>query len=368
MSTTVPHGESVGTSRVGRRKRGRYMKITPDMKKMIIKEHERGGDPIDLAERLGIKKRTAYNILQKTSTETRKRGGRRENCVKVTDEIKSTLLIYLEEHNDATLKELKDAVNGVVSISTIGNVLDGEAITTKQLRPVPVGKNTPENIERRRIFSDFYQNDHGHRIHVDECNFNLFTRRNVGRAPKGQRTYRPLHNARGRNVNILLAIDDSKVVLWRAVLGSCKNDIEQFFADLSAELGEETCTIYMDNAPVHRKASNFERVKSNHTIKLFTAAYSPELNPVEGCFSVIKSFIKQQLRMHDPSQDHQRASELNTTLCNYREQKLVSMVEPSIRLLTREHLRNFYRHVDKWITKAANKEPFSENPWFDSNL
>ena len=72
---------------------------------------------------------------------------------------------------------------------------------------------------------------------LDESNFNLFTRRNIGRSPRGQRAFRRLHNSRGRNVhvNILLAVDDTHVVHWKSILGSCKEE----FGQLSEKLGNK---------------------------------------------------------------------------------------------------------------------------------
>ena len=186
----------------------------------------------------------------------------------------------------------------------------------------------------------------------------------MGRSPRGQRAYRRLHNSRGKNVNILLAVDDTQVVHWKSVVGSCKEAFVDFFTELSTKLGEQNVTIYLDNAPSHRKVSNFINVRQNHIIKRFDAAYSPELNPVEGCFNVIKSFIKSQVRGSDPQNDFAAASSEGKTLVRYREEKLVSLVEPAINNITREHLRNFYRHVDQWILKATNSIPFTGQPWF----
>ena len=83
---------------------------------------------------------------------------------------------------------------------------------------------------------------------MDESNFNLFSRRNIGRSARGQRAFRRLHNSRGRNVNILLAVDDTHVVHWKSILGSCKEEFVDFFGELSEKLGEQNATIYMDNA------------------------------------------------------------------------------------------------------------------------
>lgn len=210
-------------------RRGRYKRNSEEHRQLILDEEEAGGDPIGLAQQLGMKKRTAYNVLKHQRASTKPRGGKRFSCTKVNDDIKRNLLRYLEQHNDATLKEMANAIGNIISTKTTAKILDGETITTKMIRPEPVGKNTPDNIAKRKEFAEYYLMDHGYRVHVDECNFNLFTRRNIGRAPRDRRAFGKLRNSRGKNVNILLAVDDTQVVHWKRVVGSCKDSFVQFF-------------------------------------------------------------------------------------------------------------------------------------------
>ena len=159
-------------------------------------------------------------------------------------------------------------------------------------------------------------------------------------------------------------MDDTHVMHWKCVIGSCKDEFATFFAELNEKLGEASATIYMDNATSHRKAENFANVQQQHKIKRFDAAYSPELNPVEGCFSVIKAFIKSQLRSLNPQSDGEAAQLAGIFLTRFCEDKLASLVQPAITKINRENLRNFYRHVDEWILKACNSEPFTGRAWF----
>ncbi|XP_029654883.1 choline/ethanolaminephosphotransferase 1-like [Octopus sinensis] len=68
---------------------------------------------------------------------------------------------------------------------------------------------------------------------------------------------------------------------------------------LSDSLAREEIIIYMDNAPIHKKQGNFEGVRVEHTIQRFDAPYSPQLNPCESCFSIIKAGIKKYLSNHN---------------------------------------------------------------------
>ena len=148
-------------------------------------------------------------------------------------------------------------------------------------------------------------------------------------------------------MNIILAVDESKVIHYKAVLGSIKTIFSDFMTELSSILGDELCTFYMDNAPIHRKSDNFAGVRNNHIIRRFDAAYSPELNPVEGCYSVIKHFIKRELNKRKPADDYKIAIEEGKSMTAIRENILLGLVEPSLELLTIDKLRGFYRYVDE---------------------
>lgn len=346
------------------RKRRKYNKIGEKTKEIIIEEHKSGGNFIGLADRLGVNRRTAYDIVKKQTTINKPRGGVKVKCVKITSDLRRQLLEYLETHNDATLAEMRRHINNALSTSSIARILDRSLISMKQLRPKPVGQDTPENLEKRKTFATDYMTDHGHRIHIDESNFNLFLRRSRGRAPRGQRAFRTQRNSRGKNINILLAIDDSTIILHKSVIGSTKDVFGPFMTELSNLLEDENCTFYLDNAPIHRKAENYIGVRQNHTVRRFDAAYSPELNPVEGCFSVIKSCIKRELRNTDPTHDTVSAQASGHTLAHHREQLLLNMIGPAIESLTRDKLRGFYRYVDEWIQKALVLQPFGLQPWF----
>ena len=111
-------------------RRSTYKRTTEEHRQLILDE-EAGGEPIRLAQHLEICKSTAYNILKRQRAQTRPRDGKRLSCTKVTEDIKQKLLRFLEDHNDATLRELANSVNNVISTETVAKVLDGEAKTTK---------------------------------------------------------------------------------------------------------------------------------------------------------------------------------------------------------------------------------------------
>jgi transposase len=129
-------------------------------------------------------------------------------------------------------------------------------------------------------------------ISVDETCIYLCDSPLYGYAPKGQRlVLRTKKNRRSTKVTLLLAISDKRgVVQHSAFAGSCKSErYSQFISDLDAPHG---AAVIMDNASFHHSACVREAAYCKGLRLLYTPPYSPEYNPVENAFSVIKSHTR----------------------------------------------------------------------------
>ena len=242
--------------------------ISDQVRSAIKKKFEEGSDFVQLAQDLGVARTTAYSIVKSGREMKQPMGGKRIKLMKVTDDLKLRLLELLESNPSITLADLKKSTGNVVSTSTIDRVLDGALITTKLLHVVPFGKNSEENIVKRQAFCVYYQGETKRKCHIDETNFNLFTRRNIGRAKKGHRARLPQRNCKGRNINLIIAIDDFGSLVHKELhIGSIKDNFKDFIATLLQKLGDDPTVIFMDNAPIHQKLENFVAVnESAHSI------------------------------------------------------------------------------------------------------
>ena len=80
-----------------------------------------------------------------------------------------------------------------------------------KLEDAPMDRNNLQVKEEHREFVLLLTQEgiNQNLLYVDECGFNLFTRRTRGRARVGQRAVRQVCNSRGKNINIILAISPS---------------------------------------------------------------------------------------------------------------------------------------------------------------
>ena len=69
----------------------------------------------------------------------------------------------------------------------------------------------------------------------------------------------------------------------------------------------------MDNASFHRSNVVLQRLSELQITRIMNVPYSPEYNPIEGCFSIVKSFFKRQ-RLN--AMLNNKSSCYNDWLCN----------------------------------------------------
>ena len=195
-------------------------------------------------------------------------------------------------------------------------------------------------------------------IYVDECGFNLFTRRTRGRARIGQRAVRQVLNTRGKNLTLILAIFPSVGILYFELSHDTVNaeKFDGFLEILSAVVGEEfDCVTIIDNAPIHR---NCTMTFDNHRVKKLPA-YSPMLNAVKQAFSTLKMRVKQRLneRMENVL-DRAAAANQNVPLTVFRSRILHQLVTEALEgeTVTQRMCQNWHNHVMSYVPRCLDRE------------
>lgn len=134
-------------------------------------------------------------------------------------------------------------------------------------------------------------------IFVDESAFDRRTAyRQYGWAKKGQRAYRTSFYVRGKRYSILPAIS-IRGILWCHIIEGPFNTVQfRVFIDSLLDhmqpFPAPNSVIVMDNASIHKDPSIVELVESRGMRVEFLPAYSPDFNPIEEAFSVIKAHIR----------------------------------------------------------------------------
>jgi len=114
---------------------------------------------------------------------------------------------------------------------------------------------------------------------------------------------------RGKNLSVLGAIDQEGVIAFTSKEGAMKRaDVERFFKrDLLPALLPGSVVV-LDNASIHQGGTIQKIVERAGCKLLYLPPYSPDLNPIEPVWSV----VKRQVRREGPREEAARLASVHT--------------------------------------------------------
>lgn len=357
------------------RPRGPYNKVSDQDRNCIIEAYESDAmDYTQVGEALGVKRQTARSIITVYLREGRRnalqRGGHRP--LKVDQQMMDTLELILEENPLLTLeqingdlrRQLPDKPN--ISRSTLARTLDGMLITLKLAEDVPHARNEDRVLQQRVDYAQWFLREGviGHCIYIDECGYNIWTRRSYGRAPRGQPARRVVNNQRGRNCNVTFAISNEVGLVHHTIrLATTTLASFQQFIDETCEAarpmfpaGDQIFLIY-DNARPHINAA-VPPAFNNFAIKRLPA-YSPFLNPVEMAHSAFKAGVKQTLALpawQARVGDVAAAREAGINLQGWRARLLEEVAQQHVDVITPEKCARWYNHAQTYLPRCIARQ------------
>ena len=130
-------------------------------------------------------------------------------------------------------------------------------------------------------------------LFIDEMGSNLGLTRLDGRAAPGQRVHEAVPGDRGGNISTIGAIGLDGIRTGLSVPGAIDGETMLFFVE---ELLVPTLTrgdmVVMDNNPIHKLDEIEDALEAVGAWVLFLPTYSPDLNPIELCWSKVKSRLR----------------------------------------------------------------------------
>ncbi|RHY60699.1 hypothetical protein DYB30_009481 [Aphanomyces astaci] len=181
--------------------------------------------------------------------------------------------------------------------------------TVKQVRIEPSTCNNDTNKAKRKEFAETlvqHQRKGNFIVYYDETNYNFYCHRSVGLSKQGSRACLVLPPSKGPNLQIQWAVSpDVGLVCYRMERGSIKMEQNATFVEEVYRASKNSpayqnhfvgkkIVIVLDNAPAHSQTEH--RVAAHEDMTLLRLGpYSPMLNPIESCFSVLKAHIKRFL-------------------------------------------------------------------------
>jgi len=130
-------------------------------------------------------------------------------------------------------------------------------------------------------------------VFIDEMGTNLGLTRLYGRAAPGTRVLEQVPGDRGGNVSTIgaMALDGLRTGL--SVPGAIDGDTLLFFVEeLLVPTLKRGDIGLMDNNPIHKLDEIEEAIEAVGAWVLLLPTYSPDLNPIENCWSKVKTCLR----------------------------------------------------------------------------
>jgi transposase len=131
-------------------------------------------------------------------------------------------------------------------------------------------------------------------VFIDETGMHLGFTRLYGRSPQGERVYdSEAPGDSGQNISLIGGMSLDGLIATMSVVGSVNTDVFLFYVQeiLVPQLWVGAI-IVMDNLPVHHAIVIREAIKAVGAKVVFLPPYSPDLSPIELCWSKLKQLLR----------------------------------------------------------------------------
>ncbi len=130
-------------------------------------------------------------------------------------------------------------------------------------------------------------------VFLDESGAHIAMTRDYARAPRGQRVVGKVPRNRGTVLTMLgaIALDGVRALMTRE--GATSGDVfETYVRDHLIPSLNPGDVVVMDNLAAHHRRGVRELIEQAGSAVLFMPPYSPDLNPIELCWSKVKAVLK----------------------------------------------------------------------------
>jgi transposase len=128
---------------------------------------------------------------------------------------------------------------------------------------------------------------------VDETGVNIAMARPYARAPKGQRIYAAVPVNTGKNLTVLAALSLAGIVEAMTIVGSSDGRVfSTFIEEVCVPVLRPGQTVIMDNLSSHKVEGIQEAIEAVGARLEYLPPYSPDLSPIEECWSKLKTILR----------------------------------------------------------------------------
>jgi transposase len=128
---------------------------------------------------------------------------------------------------------------------------------------------------------------------LDESGSSISMTRLYGRAAPGKRVCEAVPKNRGENLSILAALSLAGVQAPMTISGAVDGVVfKTYVKEVLCPTLSEGDVVVMDNLSAHKVAGIRELIEDRGAKLVYLPPYSPDMNPIEKCWSKIKTYLR----------------------------------------------------------------------------
>ena len=128
---------------------------------------------------------------------------------------------------------------------------------------------------------------------LDEAGSNLAMTRIYGRGAKGERVLETVPQNYGENITMLATLSLAVITAPMTINGAVDGIVfKVYVAQVLCPTLAAGDVVVMDNLPAHKVAGIKQLIEECGAKLIYLPPYSPDLNPIEKCWSKIKTYLR----------------------------------------------------------------------------
>jgi transposase/transposase-like protein len=242
---------------------------------------------------LGISKSTIQRWVMNSPIVQRHRQARKVTA----DAIKLIETIVQESPFDTPAKiasKVEGALRLHLSTSSVRFWMKRQNIARKKTsRHVTTPELEAKRVTFAKDYSSVYHPDRV--VSIDESSFYFDMKPAHGYCHRSRRLSVPARPGGRIRWSLIMAVTNQRVVGWRLIRGSINSSIFSTFMSSIETDGRDV--VLLDNASIHKTSNAIDTMMSRGFTPCFLPPYSPEFQPIENAFSIVKNAFR---RVHQP--------------------------------------------------------------------
>jgi len=176
--------------------------------------------------------------------------------------------------------------------SSVSTTIKKLGLGRKRAKKVADKTFSPQIIAERKRYSLRLRNIPNEKLlFLDETGFNLHSCRNYGYSPLNVPCISSVPANRGRNVSFLSVIDENRILNTNSIVGSFNSELFLVFLEECKvkKIIRKDNYVVLDNCRIHKTRDVVDFFQRNEFNFIFLPPYTPQLNPIEQVFSILKN-------------------------------------------------------------------------------